>query len=64
MFLIIIIKMMLTTYFSRKGDIDFVLGNLNAIQRDLKMSHVGESYIYGGFVRDLLRDEPYQDTLQ
>jgi hypothetical protein len=52
---------MSTTYFPRKEDIDFVLGNLNALQRDLKMSHVEESYIYGGFVRDLLRDEPYHD---
>jgi hypothetical protein len=56
----------------RKNDVDFVLRNLNAIQKDLskmvvrgvapvKFADGVESYVYGGFVRDLLRDVPFQD---
>lgn len=52
----------LTTLFKKPNDLEFILGNITRIQRTLSPNRMNDlPYVFGGYVRDTLRGQPFQD---
>lgn len=50
-----------TTLFRKPGDLEFILGNITRIQGTLFPNRKDKPYVFGGYVRDTLRGQPFQD---
>ena len=48
-------------HYKQNPDLEFVLGNLTELSKQFKELRGTQSFVYGGFIRDILRGVPFQD---